>query len=268
VSGAEGYRISRSTGSGNSYTQIKTTTSTTYTDTGLTPSTTYYYRVTAYKGQVESNAATTSGTTTSSGGTIPPPPPAPTGLKVSDTSSGSVSLFWNSAANADSYDIYRRNSKDGAEAKIGTETGTAWTDYTVGAGALYYYTIKAVNSSGNSPESNKAFAVAISHYSLQTYSSSYLTNLSAASKHYYRLAVTAGQGITITWQNGSSQNTDGSLRVSVWQNDGTAVFTDNGYYARGGYADPLVFTAATAGYVTVEVRNGHNSNSFNYQIYR
>jgi hypothetical protein len=131
---------------------------------------------------------------------------------------------------------------------------------------MYYYSVRGVNDSGNSPQSDKAFAVAVSYYLLPNYSSSQLTDLSAGSKHYYRLNVSSGQGITITWQNGSSQNANSNIRVSVWQNDGTAAFTDIGYY-RGGYTDPLVFTAAMAGYVTVEVKNVNNSTSYSYQIY-
>jgi fibronectin type 3 domain-containing protein len=123
VSGAEGYRVSRSASSSGPFDLIETTASLSYKDrTGLMPATTYYYRVAAYKGADESNAAEISGTTVSSSGTIPLPPPPPTGLVVSDVTSGSVSLSWNSAVNADSYDIYRSNSKVGASAKIETKT--------------------------------------------------------------------------------------------------------------------------------------------------
>jgi uncharacterized repeat protein (TIGR02543 family) len=265
VSGAEGYRVSRSANSGGPFNLVQTTTSTSYTDNGgLTPGTTYHYRVTAYNGQSESAAATTSGTTTTSGsGTIPLPPTKPAGLVVTDTGSGYVSLSWNSVTNADSYDIYRGNSKDGASAKLGNETGTSYTDNTVGAGALYYYSIRAVNSSGDSPHSNRAFAVAASHYTMPTYSSSYPVNLPAGSKHYYRLAVNAGQGYTITWQNGSSQNADWNIRCAAWQNDGTAIFSD----AASGYTSPKVFTSAATGYITIEVTNIHSSAGFDYQIY-
>jgi fibronectin type 3 domain-containing protein len=264
VSGAEGYRVSRSVSSGGPFNPIQTTASTSYTDNaGLTAGTTYYYRVAAYKGQNESNAAVISGTTVSGEGTIPPPPAKPAGLVVSDTGSGSVSLSWNSVATAVSYDIYRANSQNGASAKIGTETGTFYTDYTVGAGAVYYYSVRAVNGSGGSPYSDRAFAFAASYYSLPNYSSSQLMNLPAGSKHYYRLAVTAAQGITITWQNGSSQNADWYIRCAAWQNDGTAIFTN----ATNGYTSPQVFTAAQEGYVTVEVSNVHGSASLNYQIY-
>jgi hypothetical protein len=45
--------------------------------------------------------------------------------------------------------------------------------------------------------------------------------------------------------------------------DGTAIFANE----NNGYTNPRVFTAATAGYVTVEVRTIDSSNSYNYQIY-
>ncbi|WP_158539734.1 InlB B-repeat-containing protein [Gordonibacter sp. 28C] len=48
TSGAEGYRVLRSTSESGSYEQIANTTSTSYTNTGLSPDTTYYYMVAAY----------------------------------------------------------------------------------------------------------------------------------------------------------------------------------------------------------------------------
>ncbi|MDR2020973.1 MAG: InlB B-repeat-containing protein [Treponema sp.] len=259
VSGAAEYRVSRSA-DGNSYDLVKTTTSTTYTDTGLTPATTYHYRVTAYSGQGESSPATVSGTT---GGTAPLPPPPPTGLVVSSVASGSVTLSWTGVSNADSYDIFRGNTKDGTPAKVGTATGTSWTDSTAGAGVMRYYSVRAVNTSGSGSSSNGAFACAAAHYSLPTYSSSYKMNLPANAKHYYRLAVSAGQNITITWENGSSQNVYWNVRCTAWQNDGTEIFTN----AYEGYTSPRAFTATAAGYVTVEVKSTSGSTAYDYKIY-
>jgi fibronectin type 3 domain-containing protein len=263
VSGAAGYKVYRSsTGSEGSYGTGVAVASTSYTDTGLAASTSYYYRVTAYNDQGESAAASVSGTTASNDGTSQLPPPKPTGLVVSGASSGSVSLSWSGVSTANSYEVWRGNSKDGASAKIGTVTETSYTDYTVGAGAAYYYAVRAANASGSSPTSDRAFAYAAQHYELPVYTGSYPLNLSPGEKHYYRLAVTKGQGYTITWQNGNNQNRDYYIRCSAWQNDGTEIFNN----ANNGYTSPKVFTATMPGYVTVEVRNAH-SVSLDYQIY-
>jgi hypothetical protein len=88
-------------------------------------------------------------------------------------------------------------------------------------------------------------------------------NLPAGSKHYYRLPVSAGQTYIITWEDGSSKDADGSVDCTAWQNDGTAIFTNVSY----GYTSPRAFTATTAGYVTVEVKNTNSSTAYDYQIY-
>jgi hypothetical protein len=48
VSGKNGYEVWRSTSADGEYTLVKTTTSRSYTNTGLTAGTTYYYKVRAY----------------------------------------------------------------------------------------------------------------------------------------------------------------------------------------------------------------------------
>jgi fibronectin type 3 domain-containing protein len=53
-SGAAGYRVYRSSSLTGTYTQVETTSGTTYTNTGLTATTTYYYKVSAYNSAGES----------------------------------------------------------------------------------------------------------------------------------------------------------------------------------------------------------------------
>jgi hypothetical protein len=193
-------------------------------------------------------------------------PPAPvTGIKVSNPSASSISLAWDSVSDTVKYNIYRSTTKTAAPGLLGSSDSTGYTDANVASGASYYYTIAPVNADNKEGVwVQGAFAFAALHYPLPNYSSSQLMNISAGSKHYYRFEVTAGQGITITWENGSSQNADGSIRCAAWQNDGTEIFT----YAASGYTSPKVFTAATAGFITVEVSNIHSSASLNYQIYQ
>jgi hypothetical protein len=128
---------------------------------------------------------------------------------------------------------------------------------------MYYYTVRGVNTSGSSPDSNMAFACAASHYALPNHSSSQTTNLYPKVKAYYRLAVSAGDRITITWQDGNNQNASSYIYVSAWQNDGTEIFRS----VRNGYTSPREFTVTEAGYVTVEVNNDSGSTGYDYQIY-
>jgi hypothetical protein len=89
-------------------------------------------------------------------------------------------------------------------------------------------------------------------------------SLSGGQKHYFRLPVTAGQGYTITWEDGNNQNANYyDVRCSAWQNDGTEIFSN----ANNGYTSPRVFTATATGFITVEVRNASSSTAYDYKIY-
>lgn len=63
VAGAIDYRILRSTTSGGPYTQVGATTSTSFSDTGLTCNTTYFYVIRAFNGCESVNSAQVSATT-------------------------------------------------------------------------------------------------------------------------------------------------------------------------------------------------------------
>jgi hypothetical protein len=66
VSGATGYYIYRSTSSGGTYDYLVSTSSTSYTNTGLSSGTTYYYKVSAYNSYGESSQSSYTSATTSS----------------------------------------------------------------------------------------------------------------------------------------------------------------------------------------------------------
>jgi transcriptional regulator CtsR len=99
-----GFKIERKTGSG-SYYQIATVGAgvTSYSNTFLSASTTYYYRVRAYKGTLNSDYCEESSATT-----LPPPPSAPA-LKSPTSSSTLLTLMprleWNASSGAVSYGI-------------------------------------------------------------------------------------------------------------------------------------------------------------------
>jgi hypothetical protein len=148
---------------------------------------------------------------------------------------------------------------------MGFSDTLSYTDSTVSPGVDYYYTVGPVNTDGREgARVQGAFAYAASYYTLPTYLSSQTTNLASSSKDYYRLSVSKGDNITITWQDGNNQHASGALYVSAWQNDGTEIFKNVNW---GGYTAPRAFSVTEAGYLTVEVQNGSDSTSYNYQIY-
>jgi hypothetical protein len=197
-------------------------------------------------------------------GVVALPPVPVTGIKVTGPSASNITLAWDSVSGAVRYNIYRSPTKDAALGLMGSSDTANYTDSNVAPNTAYYYAIAPVNADGKEGvRVQGAFAYAASHYPLQPYSSSNLVSLLGDAKHYYRLAVTAGQDITITWENGSSQNADYYVRCAAWQNDGTQVFSDQ----INGYTSPRVFTVATSGFVTIEVRNAHSSTSYDYKIY-
>jgi hypothetical protein len=154
--GATSYLIERSP-NGSTWTQIGTTTSTTtsYTDTGLASGTTYYYGVVASNSAGNSPAGNTASATTAAVA----PPAAPTNLTAKATSSSKIALSWTGVAGATSYLVMR--SLDGKSwTQVGTMASgaTSFTDSGLASSTTYYYCIIAVDSGGDSPDSNIASA--------------------------------------------------------------------------------------------------------------
>lgn len=138
TSGATGYHVYRSTGSG--YSSIGSTSGTSYSDSGLSPGTTYYYFVVAYNSGGQSGYSSTVSATTA--------PNPPTGLAAS-AGSGYVSLSWNSSFGAYYYSIKRSTSSTGPFASpIQSTANTYYTDYSVAPGTTYYYVVSATSISG------------------------------------------------------------------------------------------------------------------------
>jgi len=157
----DGFEIERST-DGTTFTLLAKvgTNVTTYSNTGLTASTTYYYRVRAYNADGKSDYSNTaSGTTLEA--PAPALPAAPTNLTATAASSSKINLTWtDNATNEDGFEIER--SLDGASFSLRATVGanvTSYSDTGLAASTTYYYRVRAYNSAGKSDYSNTASAM-------------------------------------------------------------------------------------------------------------
>lgn len=87
----------------------------------------------------------------------------PTGVEAHPSAPGSLFVFWNAAAGATSYNVYRSTTPGGEGAvPIGSTTTTSYTDTGLASGppTLYYYTVAAVTGGRVSPQSAEAVSPA------------------------------------------------------------------------------------------------------------
>jgi len=160
VSGATSYDVYFEIGSSTVKNLAGNVTGTSFTHTGLTASTTYYYYIKAKNSAGESGFSSFSFATTQSSGGGVSIPSTPTGVSATALSSTSIRITWNAVSGATSYRIYSPNFPGSTTgfSQIGTSTSTSYTDTYPLAGETWYYRVTAVNSAGESPQSVSVFA--------------------------------------------------------------------------------------------------------------
>ena len=127
---------------------------TSYQDTSVVPSTTYYYRIRAYNtGGYSAYSDVVNYTTTA-----PTPPAAPTGLNGTVVSSSRIDLSWtDNASNESAFYIDRATNssftQNLATNSVGSNT-TSYQDTGLSASTTYYYRVRANNIDGYSGYSN------------------------------------------------------------------------------------------------------------------
>jgi len=149
-------------GSGN---LIATTTGTTYTNTGLAASTTYYYKVEATDAD-GSSAASTQASAETQAASCSAVPSAPTGLTATASSSSAIGLSWTAVTppancSISSYSVYGSTTSGftpGSGNLITTTTGTTYTNTGLAASTTYYYKVEATDADGASAASTQASA--------------------------------------------------------------------------------------------------------------
>jgi len=152
--GATSYHVKRSTSSG-AETQISAPASNSFTDTGVTNGTKYFYVVSA----VNSGGESANSSEVNATPAAPAVPPAtPTGLQVT-AGNAQVSLIWNASTGATSYNVKRSTVTGGPfSTTLASPTATNYTDSAVTNGTTYFYVVSAVNASGESANSAQASA--------------------------------------------------------------------------------------------------------------
>jgi hypothetical protein len=152
--GATLYYVKRSATSGGPYAQISAPSATSYTDTGLTNGTTYFYVVSAYNSAGQSaNSSEVSATPTAPS----TPPSVPANLQAT-AGNAQVSLSWTASSGATSYHLKRSTTSGSGYTQIAAPTATSYTDTGLTNGIAYFYVVSALNSAGESANSTQATA--------------------------------------------------------------------------------------------------------------
>jgi chitinase len=154
------FRIERSTDGGNNWSSLTTVSAnaTTYSNTGLSASTTYHYRVRAENANGNSGYSNTANATTQGTGTVPN---APGSLSASATSSSQINLSWSDNSNNETlFRIERSPNGSSSWTSISTvgSNVTTFSNTGLSASTTYHYRVRAENSTGNSGYSNTASA--------------------------------------------------------------------------------------------------------------
>ena len=194
------YHVYRGT-SPSSLTQLCTTTKTTYTDTTLSASTTYYYAIQAVDtGSPPDLSAMSAPVSVTTYG----PPSAPANLVATAQATTRIGLTWSAAASGGlaiaNYRVWRGSTPSNL-VQLGTTTKLSYTDTTVQPATLYYYAVQAADTASdlsplsppvsvstygppNAPANLTATATSASKISL-TWSAAVSNGLAIASYHVY-----------------------------------------------------------------------------------
>ena len=135
---------------------VATPTTSSYSNTGLSPSTTYYYKVSAVDntGNIGPLSLEQPGTTHTAADTTPPTQVA--GLSVTAASSTQLNLAWtaNTEPDLNHYNVYRGTTAGfpvtlGTTIPVATPTTSSYSNTGLSPSTTYYYKVSAVDNTGN-----------------------------------------------------------------------------------------------------------------------
>jgi fibronectin type 3 domain-containing protein len=246
--GAASYSVYRGTApGGEGATPVATTTTNSFTDTGLANGTGYYYTITAT--DAAGTSAKTAETSTVPTATVVAPP-VPFGV-VTTPSAGQIGLQWTYEENATGYRIYRGATPGGEGATpLATVTSSSYTDTTAASGTTYYYQITALTGTTESARS--------SEYAANT------TGTGTAPPAPAGLAATAGNAsAALTWTA-----TAGATSYSIYR--GTAAGAEGATPVATSTTNSFTNTALTNGttyYYTITASNAAGTSAHSAEVH-
>jgi fibronectin type 3 domain-containing protein len=152
VDNADSYTIKRGTSSGGSYTLVKNNiTTTSYTDSALTNGTTYYYIISAKNEKGESEFSKEI--------EVVPGVQKPKNVII-QVEDNAINISWDPVASASIYKVKRSENIEGPYTVLGAGvTPTNYRDDSITKNKIYYYVISAVNTIGESPNTQPVSAI-------------------------------------------------------------------------------------------------------------
>ncbi len=224
VPGATGYQVYRATSSTGAYALAGTVTSSSFTNTGLTAGTTYYYKVRSYAGTTKVYSAFSSVVSAR------PVPAAPTSPKATPATYNSIKVTWAAVSGATNYELYRATSSTGTYALLTTTSYTYYTNTSVNTGAAYYYKVRAYRLVGSTKVYGAFSAVASARTALGTPSSVKAAPVTYSSIKVTWSAVTGASGYVV-YRATSSTGTYASVGTATSTSfTNTSIATGITYY--------------------------------------
>ncbi len=196
VTDAAKYEVYRARSKDGTYSLMSTQSATGYTNTSyLTNGTTYYYKVRALK--ANGIASAYSSVVTITYGTVPTP--AAPAMRSAKADSAGITVSWDTAANAVTYNVYRTTDAGSSWTQVASSVkGTSYKDTTVQKGVKYGYKVRGVAADGKTlgPMSSTGVTAKVTAASTTP---DYVKLKSAKSD--------PGNGILLTWESAADAKT-------------------------------------------------------------
>ena len=196
VPDAARYEVYRAASEDGNFAQLAAVTSNSYTNSAvLTDGAAYYYKVRALK--ANGTASAYSSVVTITYGTVPTP--AAPAMRSAKADSAGITVSWDTAANAVTYNVYRTADAGSSWTQVASSIkGTSYKDTTVQKGVKYGYKVRGVAADGKTlgPMSSTGVTAKVTAASTTP---DYVKLKSAKSD--------PGNGILLTWESAADAKT-------------------------------------------------------------